>query len=318
MSGSGDERLDELVAEQRTVNERLVRDGQRMPPPGTVSVERLRHGKRFNPDGSQRMACVDRAVDRDLRSSLGPFKVREFPVAGSAGLYVHFHGGGWALGSIYEQDALLDTLSRTTRLTAVSVDYPLAPEHGLETAIAKAAAAARAVVDAYELPNFCLGGESAGAHIAVTVALGLAREEKYVSKLRGLNLSYGAYDLSMTPSQRRAGDTFVGLSRPYLEWFYSLTLPGLGTEERRDPAFSPLYRDVADMPACVFSVGELDPLLDDTLFMAARWRAAGNVTELHVYPQAHHGFNGLDTRLAKLANTRIHTFLANCIEDRRP
>lgn len=317
MSGHDDEDLSALVAEQQSANERLLKDGQRMPPPGTVPINRLRHAKRFNPDGTQRMARVEHAIDRQLTSARGPFWIREFPVADSVGLYVHFHGGGWALGSIYEQDELLDAVARATGLTAVTIDYPLAPEHELDEAIARAQAAAQAVIDQYGAQIVCLGGESAGAHIAMTVALDFACQPHYAAKLRGLNLCYGAYDLSMTPSQRGASDTFAGLSKPYLEWFYSLTLPGRSPEERRDPAFSPLYRDVANMPPCLFTVGELDPLFDDTLLMAARWKDAGNLAELRVYPQAHHGFNGLSTRMADLANRRIHRFLQQCVAERR-
>lgn len=312
-----DEELIGLLAEQGLANEQLKRDGQRMPAPGSASIERLRSARRFSADGRQKTARVDRAMDRELLSTNGSFRVREFPVEPGAGLYLHFHGGGWALGSIHEQDELLDELSRATRLTAVSVEYPLAPEHDLYVVIGRATASARAAIDAYGSANVCLGGESAGAHLAVSVALDLAADPNYAPRLHGLNLCYGLYDLSMTPSQRQAGEAFVALSKPYLEWFYELALPGRSAEERRDPRVSPLYRDLAGMPPCIFSVGALDPLLDDTLFMAARWRAAGHPTQLHVYPESHHGFNGLPTRLAELANRRIHAFLSHCIAGTR-
>jgi acetyl esterase len=306
-----------LLSEQQHANKRLMREGQRVPPPGTVPVDRLRRARQFNADGGPKATRVAHAVDRELSSSQGPFMVREFPLEQSAGLYIHFHGGGWAFGSIHEQDGLLDSLGKASGMKIVSIDYPLAPEHELPEVLAHATAAARLVIQTCGHHNVCLGGESAGAHIAVNVALDLACQREHATKIRGLNLCYGIYDLSMSPSQRRAGDVFVGLSRPYLEWFYSLALPGRSLEQRRDPSVSPLYRDLTGMPACLFTVGELDPLLDDTLFMAARWRAAGNSMELQVYPQAHHGFNGLSTGMAALANDRIHGFLANCIKDRR-
>jgi acetyl esterase len=312
-----DEQWVALVAEQRATNERLTRDWQRMPLPGAVPVERMRRARRFNPDGTSRVKVVEHAFDRELSSSQGKFMARVFPIENSAGLYLHFHGGGWTLGSIHEQDELLDGLAKATRMTVVSIDYPLAPENQLEHALACAQAFAQSAIETYDHRNVCLGGESAGAHIAVCVASKLANEQEHAAKLRALNLCYGVYDLSMTPSQRRAGDAFIGMSKPYLEWFYSLALPGRGPDERRDPAVSPLYRDLANMPPCVFSVGALDPLVDDTLFLAARWRAAGNLTELNVYPDAHHGFNGLPTRMAAVANERIHRFLAKFIEGRR-
>jgi acetyl esterase len=307
--------LTALLPEQQRSNERLMLEGQRVPPPGAVSVKNLRRARISNADGSSKLVRVPHALDRELSSPHGPFMVREFPLEQSVGLYIHFHGGGWALGSIYEQDELLNSLGRASGLRVVSVEYPLAPEHELQEILARAKVAARVVIESYGDAKVCLGGESAGAHIAVNVALDLIGEREVAAKMCGLNLCYGIYDLSMSPSQRRAGSAFIGLSKPYLEWFYSLALPGRSSEQRRDPAVSPLYRDLARMPACLFSVGECDPLLDDTLFMAARWRAAGNRAELQVYPEAHHGFNGLCTGMAKLANDKIHRFLADCVQD---
>ena len=306
-----------LLPEQRRINERLMREGQRVPAAGTVSVKLLRRARLFNADGSSKLKPVANAVDRELSSTEAPIRIREFPLEQSAGLYIHFHGGGWALGSIYEQDDLLNVLGKACGLRVVTVEYPLAPEHELHEILARANVAARIVIEHYGDMKVCLGGESAGAHIAVNVALDLIGEREHAGKIRGLNLCYGIYDLSMSPSQRRAGSAFIGLSKPYLEWFYSLVLPGLSLEQRRDPAVSPLYRDLARMPGCLFTVGELDPLLDDTLFMAARWRAAGNPAELQVYPESHHGFNGLGTGMAKLANDKIHRFLADCVQERR-
>ena len=63
------------------------------------------------------------------------------------------------------------------------------------------------------------------------------------------------------------------------------------------------------MPAALFTVGTRDALLDDSLFMAPRWLAAGNVAELALYPGACHGFMSLDSRSATEAVARIENFL---------
>jgi acetyl esterase len=65
------------------------------------------------------------------------------------------------------------------------------------------------------------------------------------------------------------------------------------------------------MPPALFTVGQLDPLLDDTLFMEARWRAAGNSSTLRVWPHAVHGFNMFPIELAKLSNKDQFEFLAS-------
>ena len=63
------------------------------------------------------------------------------------------------------------------------------------------------------------------------------------------------------------------------------------------------------MPPALFTVGTLDPLLDDSLFMHARWQAAGNRSQLAVYPGGPHGFTSHPTPIARQALERIDRFL---------
>ena len=47
----------------------------------------------------------------------------------------------------------------------------------------------------------------------------------------------------------------------------------------------------------------------DTLFMAARWEAAGNETELRVYADGVHGFNAFPIGIGRAANEAQAAFL---------
>ena len=91
-----------------------------------------------------------------------------------------------------------------------------------------------------------------------------------------------------------------------MEWFAPAEL-------RNDPDVSPLHADLSHLPPAIFTIGTLDPLLDDSLFMASRWAAAGNQVELAVYPGGIHAFSVFPIALAATANARIFAFLARHI-----
>ena len=92
-----------------------------------------------------------------------------------------------------------------------------------------------------------------------------------------------------------------------MQQFYNAFLPTI--TDRRVPDISPLYADLTNLCPALFTVGTKDALLDDTLFMHARWVAAGNEAELAIYPGAPHGFTLFPSDLAKSATTRMDAFL---------
>jgi acetyl esterase/lipase len=222
-----------------------------------------------------------------------------------AGAFLHIHGGGWALGESDMQDVRLKRLAVDTGLVVVSVSYRLAPENPYPAGPDDCEAAALWLVEhaAAELGSsrLLIGGESAGAHLAVLSLLRLRDRHGVTGAFAGANLVFGVYDLSMTPSARRWGGRNLILSTPIVRWFADHFVPGTSEEERRSPEISPLYADLHGMPPALFTVGTLDPLLDDSLFMAARWQAAGNEATLRVYPESIHGFVGFPTAIAASA-----------------
>jgi acetyl esterase len=304
----------DLQAETRAFNEELRARIATLPeiehvPVAETRLARLEEGGIFPPP-----VFLDEASWVDIPSRGGDLRGRVLQPDGEAvGVYVHIHGGGWTIGGADGHDIPLQALARATQLTVVSIEYRLAPEHPYPAAPDDCEDAVLWLLDggARQLgapAALAIGGESAGAHLSALTLLRL-RDLHGVRDFRAANLVYGAFDLGGTPSRRLIADSLI-LTDANMRWFTDNFLPGLDDDQRRDAAVSPLYADLSGLPPALFTVGTADPLLDDTLFMAARWEAAGNDTELLVFADGIHAFNAFPIGIADAANAAQVVFLA--------
>jgi len=222
------------------------------------------------------------------------------------------------LGRAHHTDEPCLKIATTCQVVTLSVDYRLAPENpfpaGLDDCEAAAAWVATNMAKEFGTDLLLIGGESAGATLSVGTLLRM-RERHGFTGFAGANLVYGAYDLCGTPSARNWGEERkLVLTSRIMEWFHENYAP---RPQWSDPYVSPLYADLNRMPRALFSVGTLDPLLDDSLFMCTRWVAAGNEAQLALYPGGIHAFNLFPIPLAKRANDRIMDFMKEVLHERR-
>ncbi|KAH9828293.1 alpha/beta hydrolase fold [Teratosphaeria destructans] len=223
------------------------------------------------------------------------------------GVFCHIHGGGWVLQSERYQDVMLKYIGERTGLTVVSVGYRLAPEHPYPAANEDCHDAAAYLIahstSDFGGPLLFLGGDSAGAHLSVATCLRLQTTHP-TSPLHGLILNFGAYDLSnllpqshnYRPSPSDPTKTLV-LDGEIMQKYIEAYIPDSTVESRRkDPYISPLYADLSRfgprgaLPSALFTCGTADPLLDDSVFMCAKWVMGGSEGILKIYPGAPHGF----------------------------
>lgn len=258
-----------------------------------------------------------RAQTQMIPGPAGDIAMRRFVPDEVTGVYLYLHGGGWAIGGADEHDEELEALAQACRVVVLSVEYRLAPEYpypaGPDDCEAAAWWLAQNAATEYGPVSLFIGGASAGAHLAVVTLLRL-RDRHGFTGFAGANLAYGQYDLNLTPSARRWENRPLVLTTSQLEWFISAFAP----PDLRAPDVSPLYADLKALPPALFTVGTLDPLLDDSLFMGLRWMQAGNVAELALYPGCIHGFTALPLALAEHARRRMHTFIRNRIASSTP
>ncbi|MFH7593714.1 alpha/beta hydrolase [Streptomyces racemochromogenes] len=306
----------DLLGETLAFNERFEAAAASLPARGRVLdpglLARLRRNRLA---GDAPPVRLPQGRDRVVA---GGVRVRTFVPDGAepvAGVYLHVHGGGWSFGSADGQDERLRRIAEDTRLAVVSVDYRLAPEHPFPAGPDDCEAAARWLVEQapaeFGTDRLLIGGESAGAHLAVLTLLRLRDRHGIAGAFRAAHLLFGPYDLSMTPSQRTFGSRRLLSNTDSLAGSYEMFSPGTGPEERRSPELSPLYADLTGLPPARLVVGTEDPLLDDSLFLARRWQAAGAPVRLDVVAGAMHGFTLFPLTITARELAREREFLAS-------
>jgi acetyl esterase/lipase len=212
------------------------------------------------------------------------------PAKGPPGARLFYvHGGGFVACSPRTHRPVTGALARRG-FTIFAPDYRLAPEHpfpaGLEDIIA-AWTAFRAAGPAG------LAGESAGGNLALALMLA-ARD-------RGLPLPSAACLFSPVTDL-----TAEGGSRQTNGWrdsmFNARSIPEvapayLGQGDPRTPLASPVNGDPTGLPPLLFHVGDREVLLDDSVRMAERARAAGVEARVRVFPVVAHAWQFADRML---------------------
>jgi acetyl esterase/lipase len=230
--------------------------------------------------------------------------------------YLTIHGGGYIGGSYEADKPRLDHLVSTYGCVAVSVEYRLAPDTPYPGPLDDCFGALRYMVDnATELgidrARVAVGGASAGGGLAAGLAL-LARDRGIA--LTHQHLIYPMIDDRQTTasSQWKVPVWTSGMNtfgwQSYLGDLY-------GTDDIPPYAAASRAADLGGLPPAYVHVGTLDGFLHEDIDYAARLLAAGVHTELHVYPGAPHGFDGLGagTPLADAANATSEAALAKVL-----
>ena len=207
--------------------------------------------------------------------------------AGSHAL-LHFHGGGYVMGSAATSIDLAARIGRTIGARSIwSVDYRLAPEHAFPAALDDAVAAYRALVaSGVAAGHIVLSGESAGGGLVLALVRELLRGGEPLPA--GVVALSPFADLTLTSPTI---DLYVGddpaANRINLTTFAGCYFQG---EDPEDPRISPVFADFTGCPPLFLAAAREEALIGDATKIAERARAAGVDVSLEIVDDSVHVF----------------------------
>ena len=188
---------------------------------------------------------------------------------------IWFHGGGYVFGAPETHLALARELSEYG-LRVILPAYRLAPEYHWPAPLDDALAIAKETREITGVLN--LGGDSAGGHLAICVAL---RQQADSLALVAPNTDRSG----KSSTRQRTTDIMNDDSADAA--LASMVMPGVGPTH---PDASPLLGDLSKLPALHLEVAATEVLLDDSLLLARQAALAGVETTLIVTPGLFHMF----------------------------
>lgn len=268
-----------------------------------VTVEEMRRRyaleRSFWNEGGPVMA---RTVDDVVPGPSGDIKVRFHHPVDAGGppatdhppALVYVHGGGFVVGNLDTHDRIMRTLAERTGAVVVGVDYSLSPEAKFPLAVQECAAVVEHLARHGEAlgldpQHLSMAGDSGGANLCLATALYLRDGVPAGPRLESLILYYGMFGLRDSVSQRLFGGEWDGMSRADLDHY--LTCYTNGPQDLESPYLDCLGADLSHgVPPCYVAASALDPLLDDSLALAALLEAAGVPYRLRTFDGVLHGF----------------------------
>jgi acetyl esterase/lipase len=199
---------------------------------------------------------------------------------------VHFHGGGYCVGSARMVRAWAAHLSAQTGCRVVLPEYRLAPEHPHPAGLDDARTVIRAVYDEAEPGSVVLSGDSAGGGLALALLLSLRDEEQ--------DLPAGCIMLSPWLDLGRDRRADPGLVRRDVllspDWLDACARAYADPPDWADPSVSPLGADHSGLPPLLIQAASRELLAPDARLMAASAQAAGVDVTYTRWPGLWHDF----------------------------
>jgi epsilon-lactone hydrolase len=199
---------------------------------------------------------------------------------------VHFHGGGYCVGSPVMARAWAAHLSAQAACRVVVPEYRLAPAHAHPAALDDAHAVMKALLSDLSPTSAVVSGDSAGAGLALALVLAL--------RDAGQQLPAGCILLSPWLDLGRDLRAVPDLVRRDVllspRWLEACASAYAHPSAWADPSVSPLYAAHTGLPPLLIQSGSDDVLAPDADRLAASASAAGAHVTFTRWPRMWHDF----------------------------
>ena len=206
------------------------------------------------------------------------------PKDGDPILY-YCHGGGYVAGMFKSYYDAIGPLYKALKLPIIVPDYPMPFEVDALSMRRWVSEHLASIKQTYPNSPIVLGGDSAGANMALALAQGLGKGAS--SDLKSLYLLFGWLDLRRGPEDYPDN---------YEEVILDPALTPKASERFRgdlpadDPRISPILGDLSHLPPVRIVTGDKDMLHDDSIELERRLTELGKDPVLTNYPGYSHDF----------------------------
>lgn len=203
-------------------------------------------------------------------------------------LLLFLHGGGFIFGSLDSHEAMARRLALAANAAVAAVDYRLAPEHSFPAAVDDAVSALswlaeRGPLLGLSVRRFALAGDSAGAHLALSLAL----RPSLPIPLAHLGLFYPMLDPKRRSASARSLAEGFMLTSEFVDWAWeSYAIPPDRVEADL------LSADLSVLPPTTVVTASHDPLRDEGWEFVDRAGRAGVAVHHECFRGMIHGFAG--------------------------
>ena len=249
--------------------------------------------RRFWNEGGPEAA---KTVETTVEGPIGPVPVRIYypDAAPQHHAVVFIHGGGFTVGNNDTHDRMMRSIMASSGCAVIGVEYHLSPEAKFPIPMYECAAVVRYFHESGAqfgiLPDrMAIGGDSGGGKLSLATNLYLRDAFGGNDYISALLLYYPGLGLTDGVAHRLQGSELDGMRRCDLDAYKNNYMPEGADME--NPYYQIVNADLTHgMPATYLCCGDLDPLLDDSNFLATVLSDRGVPVQLDVVPGVLHAF----------------------------